>query len=168
MESHELYQMAMPRGAAVQVARELGYADSSVPKSWRRPLATSWNLFTGQLSPLMKAKRELLAQDRVNPEAADVLLFDLFAAVAQQRAERRPDDRDNVLAALIAGHQDAAAAILMGSSRLTSEEKLFRAGGTFVRALLFVIGDERAGVPLLRIEPEKTLPQRLAAWVRGL
>jgi hypothetical protein len=146
----------------------MGYADASVPKSWRRPVATPFNLFTGQLSPLMKAKLELLAQDRVNPDAADLLLFDLIVAVARQRADRQADDRDNVLAALIRGHEQATAAILLEASQRTREEKLYRAGMSFVRALIFVLGEQSEGVPLLRVESEKSLLRRVSEWVRNL
>ena len=169
MEAHDLYQMAMPRGAAGRVAREMGYADSSIPKAWRRPLATSTNLFTGQLSPLMRAKVELLAHDRVNPDAADLLLFDLFAAdLARQRARRGADDEDTILVALTQSYHLAINALLAGDDSELTEEKLYRAGAALVRALLFAIGDDGASVPLMKVEAGKTLFKRAWAWMRSL
>jgi hypothetical protein len=164
MEAHELYQLAMPRGAAGKVGREIGYADSSIPKAWRRPLATSTNLFTGNLSPLMKAKRELLAHDRVNSDAADILLFDLFADLARQRAQRNGDDADAVLIAVTQSYHRAIDALLAADQH--TEEKLYRAGASLVRALLFVIGDDGKGAPLMKAESGKTVFERAIAWLK--
>jgi hypothetical protein len=169
MQSHQLYEMAMKRGDAKRVAAEMGYrSGGEVPRRWRRPLATATNLFTGELSPVNKARLELLAHDRVNPDAADILLFALFADVARQRAQRVDPDEDAVLVALVAGYQSAITAFLVDSGALQTEEDLYRAGAAIVRALLFVIGDDGAGVPLLKVEPEKTWFERAIAWVRGL
>lgn len=153
MKTHELYQLAMPRGAAGRVARELGYADASVPKRWRRPLAAASNLFTGELSQLMKAKAEILAHDRVDESAADVLLFDLFAAVARQRSRRKVDsDEDAVLVALVNGYHEAIESFLIEAAPLLTEQQLYRAGANVVRALLFVIDDDGAGLPLMKVD----------------
>jgi hypothetical protein len=169
MEPDRLYRTAMKRGDAKRVGTAMGYTSGEIPRRWFRKAAGPTNLATGQLSPLTKAKRELLAHDRVNPQAADTLLFDLFVAdVARQRARLAADDADAILVALVEGNAQAVRAFLADPKALQTEEDLYRAGAAIVRALLFVVGDDGAGVPLLRVENEKTWYERAIAWVRSL
>lgn len=89
MKSHKLYEIAVRRGDAKHIDREMGYrSGGEIARSWRREPAQPNNLSTGRIPPLVKGKQELLAHDRVNPKTADILLFDLFASVALQRAGR--------------------------------------------------------------------------------
>lgn len=153
MEPHQVYQTAVKRGDARRVGREMGYTSGEIPRRWMRPAASPTNLFTGELSPVMKAKAELLAHDRVNPDATNILLFDLFVAdVARQRERIIGDNEDAVLAALINSYHTAIESLFTKSSPQLTEQELYRCGGAIVRALLFVIGDDGQGVPLMRID----------------
>jgi hypothetical protein len=165
VNSHELYQLAMKRGDAGPVGREMGYTSGELPRRWRRPLATPHNLFTGELSPIMKAKVELLAQDRVNPDAADILLFSMFADLARQRTRLRPDSREMVLLSLSQALHCAMKAFMIEQSSIARETELYKAGATIVRALAFVISDDGAvaGIPL-RVEDER--PGRLMRMIQ--
>ncbi len=149
MKSHKLYEVALKRGDAALVDKEMGYrSNGEIARSWRREPACPDNLSTGRKSPLVKGKQELLAHDRVNPEAADILLFDLFAAVALQRATRTPetmegDEKLAVMRALAQGFLTACEALAGPLSLDEQEEKLWRAGGAVVRALLFVAREDK-------------------------
>jgi len=167
LASHELYEEAMPRGRAGQVGRELGYADGSVPRRWRRPVATPSDLFTGELSPMMRAKAELLAQDRIDGYAADILLFSMFADLARQRARLRPDSREMIVLALAQGFHSAIKAFTIETTGIYREVELYRAGASIVRALAFVIGDDGAvGIPLRMIDDDR--PTLLVRLFRAL
>jgi hypothetical protein len=170
MEPERVYKTAMKRGDARRVGREMGLTSGEIPRRWMRTPAAPTNLFTGELSPLMRAKRELLAHDRVNSDAADILLFDLFVAdVARQRAQCGADDEDAILIALTQSYHRAINALLAGNDHLT-EEDLYRAGAAVVRALLFVIDKTEAGsgVPLMKVEPRQSLVERAIVWVKSL
>ncbi|MGI9167816.1 MAG: hypothetical protein ACR2G5_15800 [Pyrinomonadaceae bacterium] len=98
------------------------------------------------------------------------MLFDLFAAVARQRARRGTESRERIQAALAEGYFRATRALL-NDPRVygaRTEEELYRAGGTIVQALIFVLGDDGQGTPLLRIANKKTFSERLLAWFRSL
>ncbi len=167
MKPHQLYQEAMKRGDAGRVAYEMGYTSGEVPRRWRRPLATPHNLFTGELSPMMKAKVELLAQDRVNPDAADILLFSMFADLARQRARLRLESREMIILALATALHSAMKAFMIETSPEVQELELYRAGAVLVRALAFVIGDDgAAGVPM-RMVVDETPNIVIRVW-RGL
>jgi len=149
MKPYQLYEIAVRRGDAKHIDREMGYhTNGEIARRWRRPYADADNLFTGQPAPLVKGKQEILAHDRVNPEAADILLFDLFASVALQRAGRAPvtdhqeQTRLEVMHALAQGFLTACEALAGQLTQDEQEEKLWRAGGAVVRAILFVMHEE--------------------------
>jgi hypothetical protein len=169
IKPHQLYDATMKRGDAVRVAAEMGYTSGEVPRRWRRPQAGPNNLFTGEISPMMKAKFELLAQDRVNSETADVLLFSMFSDLARQRARLRPDNREMIVLALAGALHQAIKAFTIEASPELREVELYRAGGAIVRALAFVIGDDGAvdGVPMCMVDETPSLAVRAWRRLRG-
>jgi len=158
MKSHKLYESAMRRGDARQTDRELGYrTEGEIARRWRRPVATRDNLvLTGKSAPLVKAKAQLLAHDRVRPETADILIFDLLAGVAMQRAKRRSDytvgERGEVVSGVAEAFAGALRILLLPSPSTDEQEAaLYFAGGKLVRALLFVMRDESSGHPRFKL-----------------
>jgi hypothetical protein len=160
MKPHTLYETAMPRGDARRTDREMGSrSEGEIARRWRRPAATRDNLVsTGQLAPLEKGKAQLLAHDRVRPETADILLFDLMANLSRQRilraGETAPSDRDEVVRGIVAAFSEALRILLVPSSSTTEQQAaLCQVGGKLVRALMFVARDESEseGYPLFKI-----------------
>lgn len=90
MKPHALYAVAIPRGDAARTDHELGLKSAGVnTRRWRResrPELGEQN--TGRIAPLAKAKAQILAHDRVNPQTADILVFDLESDLRIQRAKR--------------------------------------------------------------------------------
>jgi len=141
----------MPRGSATRVGREMGYTSGEIPRRWRRPQAASDNLFTGELSPTMKASLEIQAHDRAgNSDFADLLAGKICTDLGRQRARRHFDNRELVLLALAEGFHTAIKAFTLDQSRDKREIDLLRAEAAIVRALVFNAGDDGAidGVPL--------------------
>lgn len=160
MKPHQLYETAMPRGDAAKTDREMGSrSEGEVARRWRRPVATRDNLlFTGKLSPLEKGKAQLLAHDRVRPETADILMFDLLADLSKQRIQRAgeavPSDRDEVVRAFVAAFSEALRILLLPSASAEEQQAaLCQVGGALVRALMFVAPDESesGGYPLFKL-----------------
>lgn len=168
MKPHELYEMAMPRGAAQKVARELGLKSSTIPKSWRRPAEGPANLFSGRLSYLQRAKDEVLAHDRVSSTGTNILLFDLFVAdVARQRKARRLNDPDELLAKLVTSYQGAISAFVSGDASHETEQKLYRAGAELVGVLVDFEQRRITSVPLMKVETTNRWWHRARNFVRG-
>jgi hypothetical protein len=163
MEPHQLYRTAMRHGDATAIARELGIC-AEVPRRWLRPAAGPANLDTGALSHLERGKFELKAADLVNQETADILLFDLYYAVAVQRAVSRADTREAVVQALAHGFRQSVVAILSdGLSPEDKEAELYRAGGSVTRAILFLEAQRamrEGGLAITPIAPMRRIHTR--------
>ena len=154
MKTAKLHARFMQRGDAKSIDHELGLqTNGRTARRWCREVRPEHGAdSTGRPSPVVRAKAELLATDKVRPQLADVLLFELHASLQIQRARQSglkiETDGRKIAVALIESVAEAVKAVLgLVDSQEQRETAMALAGGTILRARMFVEGDSPDGEP---------------------